>query len=338
MIWLTWRQFRTQAAVACGALVVLAVVMLVTGLHLRHLYDTSGIATCNTHGDCGTLDSVFLSHYHLLRPLLGFALLAAPLLLGMFWGAPLLARELESGTYRLAWTQSITRARWLAVKVALVGLASIAVAEIFSLIVTWWSSPIDRVNMNRFTPRVFDERGIVAIGYATFAFALGLTAGALTRRTLPAMITTLVAFVASRVVVSVWVRPHLQTPLTLTRKIARLSRQSAGASGQVALGNKHGGGPGFVISGAGVSPPHPADWVLSSKAITTAGQVITPQNPGCTVSPNPSPACINSLHTVVTYQPASRYWPFQAYEIAIFLGLALILVALCFWWVRRRLS
>jgi len=327
MVRLTWRQFRVQAAVAFGALVVLALIMFATGVHMRHLYDTSGIATCNPHGDCATLISNFFSHYLLLSPLLGFALLAAPILLGMFWGAPLLARELESGTYRLAWTQSITRTRWLAVKVAIVGFASVAVCEILSLMLTWWAAPIDHVNMNRFTPSVFDERGIVAIGYAAFAFALGITTGTIIRRTLPAMVTTLTAFVTARVVVSDWVRPHLQAPLTLRAPLT-LTRN-------VAL--HPGGGTGFAIS-AGGAPPHPSDWVLSSTTITTTGQAITLQDPGCTVSPSLSRVCINHLRSVVTYQPASRYWPFQAYEMTIFLALALILAGVCFWWVRRRLS
>jgi hypothetical protein len=50
--------------------------------------------------------------------------------------------------------------------------------------------------------------------------------------------------------------------------------------------------------------------------------------------------CLDKLHirAVVTYQPISRYWAFQWYETAIFVVLALLLVAFCFWWVRRRLS
>ena len=113
----------------------------------------------------------------------------------MFWGAPLVARELESGTYRLAWTQSVTRRRWLTIKVALVGVAALAVAGLASWLVSWWFAPLDAINMNRFDPSVFGARGIVAIGYAGFAFALGVAAGALTRRTLPAMAATLVGFI-----------------------------------------------------------------------------------------------------------------------------------------------
>jgi len=86
-------------------------------------------------------------------------------------GSTLVARELETGTYRLAWTQSVTRTRWLAVKLGVVGLASMVVAGLFSLMVTWWFSPIDRVNMTVFA--TFDQRNIVAVGYAAFAFALG---------------------------------------------------------------------------------------------------------------------------------------------------------------------
>ncbi len=139
-------------------------------------------------------------------------MLAIQVLTGIFWGAPLLARELENGTYRLVWTQSITRTHWLATKITLVGLASIAVAELLSVMVSCWFSPIDEVNMKRLAQGVFDERGIVAIGYAAFAFALAVTAGALIRRTLPAMAATLIAFVGVRLIVTYWLRPNLISP------------------------------------------------------------------------------------------------------------------------------
>jgi hypothetical protein len=214
VIRLTWRQFRTQAAAAFAALATLAIVLAITGPHLAHLYDASGIATCKAPSNCDALKSTFLSHDKLLHNLLGPLLLAVPALLGIFWGAPLVARELEAGTYRLAWTQSVTRTRWLAVKVVLLGLAGIAVAGLFSLMITWWSSPVDHVNMNRFAPGAFDERGIVAIGYAAFAFALGLTVGTLIRRTVPAMATTLFGFVGARLAITYWIRPHLMTQPT----------------------------------------------------------------------------------------------------------------------------
>jgi transposase len=119
--------------------------------------------------------------------------LVLPALIGLFWGAPLITRELEAGTHRLVWNQTITRTRWLAVKLGLTGLATITAAGLGSLAVTWWSSPIDKTATNDFPrmgPLLFDARGVVPIGYAAFAFALGVTVGMLVRRTLPAMAIT----------------------------------------------------------------------------------------------------------------------------------------------------
>ncbi len=220
MTWLTWRQFRAQAGVAFAVLAVIAVILVVTGTRLAHLYATSGIAGCTAAGgNCGNLVDEFLRNYHLLQNI-GNLLVAAPVLVGIFWGAPLVARELEAGTYRLAWTQSITRTRWLAVKLAVVGLASMVVVGLFSLMVTWWSSPLDKVHMDRLSAGAFGQRGIVPIAYAAFAFALGVTLGLLIRRTLPAIAATLVTFTAVRIVVTLWVRGHLIAPLTLTEKLA----------------------------------------------------------------------------------------------------------------------
>ena len=258
-----------------------------------------------------------------------------PGIIGLFWGAPLVARELETGTYRLAWTQSVTRTRWLAVKLAVVGLTSMAVAGLFSLMVSWWASPFDTVNANRFSPPNFDERGIVVIGFAAFAFALGVTAGVVIRRTLPAMATTLVAFVFARLAVIQWIRPHLIAPAV---KSAWTPPRAAG------------GPPPF--------PPHrntnadlrPTDHADRHPAPKVAG----PHRPGSPVGPPedrrqaPSGAqhalqeCVTKVatkyHLVTTYQPAGRYWAFQWYELAIFVAAALVLSGMCFWFVRRRLA
>ena len=353
MIRLTWRQFRTPAAAALAALVALAIVLAITGRHLAHLYDSSGIATCKAPSNCDALDATFLSHYRLLQALLGPFLLAVPALVGIFWGAPLVARELESGTYRLAWTQSVTRTRWFAVKVAVVGIASVAVAGLFSLMVTWWASPIDRVNLNRFTPGVFDARGVVAIGYAAFAFALGLTAGTLIRRTVPAMATTLFAFVGARLATTYWIRPHLMTPAHTSATFDSASDLGFEANGSSPL---------TFVAG----PPHiPNAWVYSDRIVDKAGHAPTSQAlhtflvrfcPNIGVPPRQTPtgaiarpgnreafqACIAKLsakfHETVTYQPAGRYWTFQSYETAIFLLLALILTGVSFWWIRRRVT
>ena len=319
----TWLQFRAQAAVVAGALALLAVAAV--GL---------------LHRDDGTA-----------RLWLGVLVLVAPGLIGMFWGAPLVAREFEEGTFRLAWTQSVTRARWMAVKLAVVGLASMAAAGLLSLVVTWWSSPLDRADLNQFA--TFDQRGIAPIGYAAFAFTLGVLAGALIRRTLPAMFVTLAVFVAVRLTEFSWLRPRLLHPVLLN---LALNPGSTGYGQQGTLSVL------FSSPTLMPDPPHlPNTWITSLGVVNARGQALTTQVltracpdigqggggggglGGHSKAPqavvNRTQECVAKIgttyHEAVAYQPASRYWPLQWYELAIFLGAALILAAACLWRIRR---
>jgi hypothetical protein len=346
MIWLTWRQFRAQAWVASAALAVIAVALAVTGAHLAHLYDISGIAACQAHGNCATLSTTFLNQvkanptYTALNDG-GVALMyAVPALIGVFWGAPLVTREIEAGTFRLAWNQGVTRTRWLAVKLGLIGLAAMATAGLLSLMTGWWASPIDRAlglaadrngasGINRLTPLLFGASGITPLGYAAFAFALGVTAGVLIRRTVPAMAATLAVFTAALITMSVWIRPYLISPLHV------ISSLNLANISELMVGN---GGHMTVTAAVNL----PGAWVLSNQTIDASGQVFTgPATQACESSTASMQACnasIGALHLrqLVTYQPTSRYWAFQWYETAIFLALALVLAGFCFWWIRRR--
>jgi hypothetical protein len=353
VIWLSWRQFRAQGLLVFGILAVIAIVFAATGPGLAHYYATN-VATCADRGDCDTVRNALLDRHQLLR-LLGTALVAVPGLLGIFWGAPLIARELETGTYRLAWTQSVTRTRWLAVKLGVVGLASMAAAGLFSLMVTWWSSPLDKVTANRFGAGNFGARGIVPISYAAFGFTLGVAAGLLIRRTLPAMAATLAAFLAVRVPWTLWVRPHLIPPAHLN---TALSPDGVG------FGRTSSSGPMTLMP----NPPYlPNAWIYSTHVVDNAGHrltgaVLTSTCPdlGRNLPPPPGSGggsvrvqapgdvrgvlsdCVTKLsanyHTLVSYQPASRYWLFQWYETGIFLGLAVVLAGVSFWWLRRHVN
>ena len=148
-------------------------------------------------------------------------ILLAPAVIGLFWGAPLIARELETGTAAVAWNQSVTRTRWLAVKLTVIGLTAMAVTEALSLMQTWWAAPISQAvadgasvgpAQSRFTQLNFATHGLTPLGYAAFAFVLGVTAGALIRRTVPAMAVTLAIFAALQVAMPLWVRPNLAPP------------------------------------------------------------------------------------------------------------------------------
>jgi hypothetical protein len=346
VIWLSWRQFRTQTLFVAAVLAAMAVVLIVTGPHLVSLSDAY-LKACHTNKDCGSTSNPVMNTDGRIESGFSDILLLAPALIGIFWGAPLIARELETGTYRLGWTQSISRRRWLAVKLGVVGLISVAVAGLLSLMLTWWSSPIDTANANRFGDAMFGLRDITPIGYAAFAFALGVTTGVLIRRTLPAMASTLVIFVAARLAEAEWIRPYLMSPIRAVMPISRA------------------GGFGFSLTPGGLQvvtiPPNLANsWALSSAVVNNAGQSPSaaflqsacprlvngaqggPGGPGKTPPPQAFQDCVAKVaakyHEVVTYQPASRFWAFQGIETAIFLALALLLAGLCFWWVRRRLS
>jgi hypothetical protein len=332
MIWLTWRQFRAQTVVAAGALALLAVALAVTGPQLVHLYDTT-VAPCQAQHDCQAAINAFGSQDNFLQSLIRLVMQVAPGLIGIFWGAPLIAREVEAGTHRLAWTQSVTRFRWLAVKLGLAGLASMAAAGLLSLMVTWWSSPLDRAGMNRLDPTLFSERGLVPVGYAAFAFALGVTAGLLIRHTVPAMAATLAVFAAVEAGFTTRVRFHLIPPLRLT------SALNMGWVTQTGTGGPAGPGSLFV----GITPNVPNAWIGSSEVTTAAGSTsLGPTPPAC--GPNATysacTAAIARMHLrqVLVYQPGSRFWALQWYETAIYLALALALAGFCVWWVRRRVS
>ena len=153
--------------------------------------------------------------------------LLAPAVIGIFWGAPLVARELEAGTHRLVWNQSVTRTRWLATKLGPDRAAAMVVAGVLSLLLSWWAGPIDDaqiagrrrrriVGASRIGPPLFISRGIAPIGYFLFAFALGVLAGTLIRRTVAAMAVTAVVFTLVQLAVPQFVRAHLNPVVTTT--------------------------------------------------------------------------------------------------------------------------
>ncbi len=232
-------QFRAQALVALAVLAAVAVTLLVTGAHLTYLYDSSGLAGCAPHGDCAALTSALLARVrgYGAFPVIYwggiYVLYLVPAVIGTFWGAPLITREIEAGTLRLAWTQGVTRARWLAVKLGLAGLASVAAAGLLSLMVTWWAGPVDGLDpygMNRLQPAMFGTRGIVPAGYAVFAFVLGVTAGLLIRNTVGAMAATPAIMVAVEGAVIAWVRLNLIAPVRVASPLNLAAVQAAGAT------------------------------------------------------------------------------------------------------------
>jgi hypothetical protein len=330
MIWFTWRQFRTQGWIAVGGLVILAVVLAITGHNLADLYRTN-VADCHT--GCASAVDNFISDARnsIADKVFNYSLAimyGVPALIGIFWGAPLIARELETGTYRLAFNQSVSRTRWLATKLTTIAAAAMVTVGLLSWAVTAWAHHIDHANANRIEPLVYGARGIVPIGYAAFAFAVGVTAGMLIRRTVPAMAATLAVYVGA-VASMPFVRAHL---LPARHIMLALNPDNIH---QISVR------PGGVLSVSGGDAPHGA-WVLANQTINSAGHLFTgPSDPQHCGGQGPD-VCIQWLGSLglredVTYQPASHFWSLQWAETGMFLTVALLLVGFCFWWTRRRL-
>jgi ABC-type transport system involved in multi-copper enzyme maturation permease subunit len=349
MIWLTWRQFRVQFLVVAAAIVAAAIVLAVTGPNLLDDYHRL------------TDDFIKNLGFERLNPLLyivGQAMLyAVPPVIGAFWGAPLIARELETGTHRLVWSQSISRRRWLATKVGVTGLAAIAITGVLSLAVTWWSDPIDDAinagqDSNTYLPRmfppVFSARGLVPIGYAAFAFALGVAVGLVIRRTLVALAVTLAAVILVQVLTPSLIRPHLLAP---TDQYLVASAENI---------------RGFMLSGDTQPPQVKAievasgsvgAWKLFDKTVDKNGKTLStlpswmidcePGPPtGTTTQRETSPktaACFQRLadegyRQHVKYFTADRFWALQWREFGLFLLAAFALIGFSFWRIRRDVS
>lgn len=353
MIRLTWRQFRIPAAVALAFLAVVGLFAAITGPNLAHAYATA-MAACHTD-DCS---ATFARTDSAVRTAFGTLVTVVPGLLGAFWGAPLIAREIENGTLPLAWTQSVTRTRWLVVKLAVVGLACVLVTGLLSLIVTWWAHPLDKATAALYD--TFGSRDIAPLGYAALAFAIGVTAGMLIRRTVPAMAVTLFAFVVVRVGTTYGVRPRIIGP---THLVKALDPNSTGFGSEtspgIMLNSLFNGGPSSALEPA--TPNIPNAWIYSTRVVDASGHDLTnrilnvdcpnrggggggPTVPGHSEVPQAvqegMQACVTKVgatyHELVTYQPAGRYWALQWSELGIYCAGAALSGAFCWWWVRRR--
>jgi hypothetical protein len=328
VIWLTWRQHRMQALAGLIGLAAISAFLLLTGPRISSAFRSVQACLAVPTRDCSLLDDAFHRRFDSLQFVIPVFMLV-PALVGLFWGAPLVAREVEQGTHRLAWTQSVTRRRWAGTKLALIFTSTLVGAVVFAWLVTAWSAPLVASSDSRFGYGVFDLRGIVPVAYVLFALALGVAVGALIRRTLPAMAVTLGVFVAVRVAIELFLRKHYLPARTISYAFLQQS-------------------PRYGLG----------DWLISSRVVDPTGQFISPDG-GIRVAPGTlAHACPDIFRTasfpgkddvgrcltrlgvrfVDTYQPGSRFWLFQGIESAIFLTLAAGLVVLTIWLIRRRIS
>ena len=332
MIWLTWRNLRAQASAVYAGVLALSIVLAITGPRLARL------------GSTNVYDQLRHSDRNLFFA--GVIVLAvAPSVIGAFWGAPLVARELEAGTHRLVWNQSVTRSRWLLMKAGMTTLFAAVAVGALSLAVTWWSAPIDGATSaargslpGRLTPVAFGMRGLAPVAETVFAVSLGIALGVVIRRALPAMALTLGLMVFAQIAVPLWVRPHLVPATSQTIAISRATLDGI-------MGDPQAG-----VSQISVHTAHHGDWVLSQQTVRNGkaaklpswfSSCVLPPMPGPVIKDGPDPAsCFDRLGAEgyrqhVVYQPVGNFWPLQWMETAFYLVLSGLLTLFTFRWARR---
>jgi hypothetical protein len=258
----------------------------------------------------------------------------APVLFGMFFGAPLIAREMDGGTYRLAWTQGVTRPRWVGTKLFVVVGSALVGAASLAYLVTWWSRPLVAQAASRFHPGIFDLRGVVPIAYAIFAVMLGVAIGSLIKKTLPAVGITLVGFAGVRILIELYVRPHYLAAKTMTQSFFFKGPLNRTGSPWIISENTIDRLGHVVSRGGGFDFGY-----LAARCPAVAATGPFPKGsigvvPG---QPDPIMACVQhlGLRDLVVYQPASRFWTFQWIEFGIFIALAIGLAAFTIWRTKR---
>ena len=293
MLWLTWRQHRAQLLVTLGFLAVLGVVLLVSG-QLALGAATGEISSyCRGGGvPCREFDTGLEDLYQRLYPLI-VILPFVPLLAGIFWGAPLLAREYERNTHQLAWTQSLSRGRWLGVKFGVLALcaalAGLASGQMFGRWLELFPGRAETLSETSY----FGAVGIAPAAWWLFAFALGTAAGVLVRKTLPAIAITVAVFIAASITLLV-LRPQYADPV-----------RTIGADASIK--------DGLILEAGRIAPDGHELGLLD-------------EVPGCPLGRGMN-ECVKAAgyQDFTVYQPVSRFWRFQWTEAGILLAATAVL-------------
>jgi hypothetical protein len=331
MAGVTWRQHRITLAGVAVLLGVLAVWLWIAGTSVHHAW--AAATACRPAGSpaCQNLANTFNGTWDAM----GYAavlLQLVPALIGAFAGAPVLARELETGTFRFAWTQGFGRWRWALAKLVLLAVVLATAAAAFGVLVSWCFQPYSAVGNQALglygnTPfaSVFSLREVTFPAWTLAAFAIGALAGMLIRRVVPAIAATLALYAGVAIATTALLRQHYLTPLVTSNPnlpgTAWIIGQWWTKDGRFAFaGNPPSSllnqcsfpqSPGGKGGGGGGGPSSPVE---------TFAQCLAP----------------HGYTNWTSYQPASRFWPFQWIEGGWLLALSVLLIAATIWLVHRR--
>jgi hypothetical protein len=321
--WVTLRQRRGAMIGVSVLLGLIAVYLVIMAIIQNNAY--AAVAACHPAAavKCQQLAQAFSSTYwggHDSALQSGGAqtvsslMFVVPVLLGAFVGAPLISRELETGTFRFAWTQGAGRTRWAVSTLVLPALLLTAVTGAFTALFWWYFRPfLADGQVSEFLPLAFGLLGVVFAAWTLFAYALAAFAGTLFRRTIPAMAVTLIVYIVLAIATATVIRPHYAAPVAES-------------------GWNQGGGAGWVIS-SWVKAPNGQH--LSQAAVNSLPVPASVQN-------SQSPDAFTNWLTSHGYtmwqsvQPDSRFWQFQLTEGGWLLVVSALLIGGAVWLIRRR--
>ncbi|QBD81183.1 hypothetical protein EPA93_36500 [Ktedonosporobacter rubrisoli] len=308
MIWFTWRQYSVTAIIALALLALLMSSFIITGIYIRSAHPHLDLAGCQQAMTCLITQTPFST---LLASIFIPFTAWLPLLVGVFVGAPLIAREQEQRTHYFAWLQSVPRKRWLITRIGLLTLVTLLAFGLLTLLTTWWAQPL-----TRFPWDWFNIQGPVLPAYALCALTLGIAVGAFVRYTVPAMALTFVLFLALFMGLGK-AYPYLLPPITTTYTLSNVNN-AWGQPGDLVLYTGYADQQGHEIGE--ISTYCNVSMVNNSQYGTLVQQ------------------CSRARHIQwkVIYQPHARFWPLQWIHTAIQLALSGLLLLLTFWRLRQR--
>lgn len=320
MTWLTWRLHRTEAAIGAALFAALIAIMLLAIRTVDSAYDAArGAGTVDD--ELGLLfDEYSADYFNLLSrwSTLTTLLHGVPLALAALLAIPTL-QELERGTHRLAWTQSISRRRWSLTRTGFVVGVAALVTAVWAVIAMIWRGSILRGDEGTFAQDAFELSPAVLFGYGLFAVALGLAAAVVVRRVVPTLAVLAVGFIGARIFTTFVLRERYRNPVEDTVPAA---------------------------DDVGQFTAFEDRWIVDETWLTAAGERLSWERVyrlclAGDVQPNGEDTyrqCLvdNGLQYYRAYQPTDRFAQFQLIETALYLGLAAGLLAFAYWWLTRR--
>ncbi|MCW2786363.1 MAG: transrane transporter [Marmoricola sp.] len=320
LAWVTWRRYRFTLLVTVAVVAAISVDLIINGIHMRTAY--SALVSCHpaAAASCRFAASGFNDKYGSIG-FLSPIILLLPGALGAFAGAPLLARELETGTFRYAWTQGVGRMRWAAALIVPGAVGISMVLWVFGQVVTWHQHPLIEGGLRtRLDSEMFPVTGLAGAGWALLGFALAVFAGLLWRRVLPAVASAFAVWFGLAYLAHGLRRSSYRSPLTTTSLNMANHREFISQF--------------WTRGGVRVSDSE-IDRKLSALGADVSGSgVKIHASPGQT---DPIQYLIqHGYQQVTSYQPDSRYWPFQWIEFGWLAALSVVLLGVTFWLLRRR--